>query len=765
MFLKYDISIVGREKVRAAFNAIESEALASNRRTVAKMGTSSRRIGRTGVSVPAYNSSSDTLAATKAARAAAREERARTAAATREARQRAAAEIALQRQRSAALLAQKREEIREERKAVQSSTALQRQRHSALMAQYRAEEREKRRLARLDAAEQRRTRANMIGATKGVLGGTAARMAAVGRIGVAATGLAGGALIATGVHASMAKNAAAADLANQLLGNDATEESLTAKKGQILSAVGATRGFNAPEVIAGMSKFQGTAGEGAATMKMAPVLTRTSLATGASMENLGDMYASMYAAIRNSAGGSAKSVDQIIDEIEELGRVFGAMGQVGAIEIKDVAAVGSEITAAAMSYHGNIKDNIQKVGAMMQIAKQTGGAGGMGGNEASTAVQNFANDLVKNKDEANKYLKSVGGADASVFSDKSHTKLKSLDVLIPELMAATGGDLEKMSDVLNIRGARGLKGFTEPYREAYDKTIAGGGTKKEAIEAGKKAVSARFNQFSGIQMSKGEVESKANFRLNQADKQFEERMRELTSVVGDRLLPEVIRLIPSLAKLTPYVTAAAETVAKFVRVFAENPMSGLGSIVGLAITAEITKAGLGALLNSALQKAIAAPGAGVGAGGAIGAIAVGVGTFTIASAVLNIMGAARQQEAENAAKSMQQVQMEYFAKKSEIISSEAAPFEKAKQLEDLRSTTTRNIGLAQENTSGMMGALPDWLRQIFDSGTAMAADKSAEEFKAQVFQDMKASIDRLSGAIDRNGGIGVNTSSRPSPVK
>lgn len=616
-FLTYDIAVVGQDKVRAAMRGIESELLASNRRTMAK----GRGVNRATVRNTAKNEEAAKLKETEKAererlKLHTRTEREKTRVALAEARKREQAEASLQRQRSAALLAEQR---RQERAA----ESLQRQRSSALMRRHLAEERAKARAQ----DDFRRT-------TRGVLGGTASRVASVGKGAVALAGIGGTAIFASGAHGAMKKQAAASNLANQLLGNDATVESLSRKKSEILATVGSTRGFASEDVIAGMSKFQGTAGEQAATMKMAPILTQMSLATEASMEDLGDMYASMYAAIRNSAGGSTKSVDEIIVEVEKLGRVFGAMGQVGAIELKDIASVGSELTAAAMIYEGDIAANIQKVGAMMQIAKQTGGAGGEGGNEASTSVQNFANDLVNKQSIVTGFLRSSGSKSKDIFAEGNRGKLKSLDVLLPELMAATGGDLDKMGEILGIRGTRGLKGFSEPYKEAYDKELAATGSKEKAKEAGKKAVSARFKQFSGIEMSKGEVEAKATSRLADADKMLEEQMRNLTSAVGAELLPEIIKLIPEIARLVPVMTSAARVIGNVVKFIGDAPLQGLGAIIGVAFAVELGKAKIGSLITSWISR-MPAPGGGApdvdgGGGGGKGG-KVGAGS--------NIMGA------------------------------------------------------------------------------------------------------------------------------
>lgn len=501
---------------------------------------------------------------------------------------------------------------------------------------YRAVEREALRSTRERAVAEHaldvdtaRRRLRARGIVGGILGNTVGAVSSVGNTALAMTGLAGGAIFATAIHGAMSREAKASDLANQLLGNEATPEKLAAKKREILGVTGAIHGISDEQAIAAMSSFQGVAGEGEATLKIAPRLAKTQLATGGNVEEIGQMYANVYASLRNASGGAAKSVDQLIAETDKMGLVFAAMGQKGAIELKDFAAIGGEVAAAATRYGGDQGENIRQVAAVAQIARQTGGA--RSAEEAGTAVNTFTADLI----EHSKTIRKKFGID--VFQEGSGgTKLKSLDRLLPQLMAGTGGKLESLADVANIRGARSIYGLQDPYLDAYRKAKSEGKTETEAKKLGAAAASKRIAEFGGIAMTEGERNVKAESRLGDTDKQLEGNLRALNLAVGAELLPTVTRFIPEIAKLIPNLVKLAEVTGNVAKWFGDHSIyEGIGAIIGVALAKEIATAGIGLAASKALQLVIN----GAIAGRAPAALTGVAGT---ASSAVSIVGAEAQ---------------------------------------------------------------------------------------------------------------------------
>jgi hypothetical protein len=506
------------------------------------------------------------------------------------------------------------------------------------------------------------------------------------------------------------------------------------------------------------------------------------------MEDLGSMYSSIYASIRQGAGGAQKSVDQIIAETEQLGRAFTAMGQIGAVELKDFARITPSIAASALSYAGDQASNVRDIAALAQIAVQVGGADSA--EEGATAVGRFGEDLVTNRDAVNAFLGETGSK--KIYANKEKTKLRSLPELLPDLMAATGGNLEKMGEVFNVRSIRAMKGFSAPYQDAYQAAKKSGATEKAAREAGKQAVRKRFAEFSSVEVSKGEQKVKSDARMAESDKMLEEQMRKLTMAVGEHLLPQIIEMIPAISNLVPAFTKAAEMFVRAVKYVSEAPVEAAFLGLGALFAAEIAKAGIAA----AIQKAIAGFVAGGAAApaGAAGAAAAG----TVASKVdtiLSIVSGPAVNVAAGAAAStstvggiaaglaMPAIGMAGLGAMAVGAQNERTTVENrggriASRLED----QTKGMGLWDAAvTEGKALAELDLTRKTTGGGTGAGADVTA--LKAAISdvvtanlnggtaqqrndKDLAAAMSELTNAIRSSGGmspsVGINTGNTPT---
>lgn len=589
--LRYEMAVVNIDKVRAAMHAVEQEAIASNLRQ--------QRKGKTGPAarVPVSAVASETAASKYALHEHERAERAKTAVTEREAKRRAQTELALNRQRSA-----------------------------GLYRQYQADERARRSLEHESTAARTRAKGEFVRTTKGVLGGTASTVASVGRAGIAMTGLAGGALFATATHGAMARQASAAALANQLEGNAATPESLRKRQEQILTAASGTRGFATENVVEAMSKFQGTAGEEAATMKVAPLVAKTALATGADLLETADMMANVFNAFRNAAGGGDKSVDELLKLTDDMTLAFSAMGSIGAVELKDLARVGGDISATGLRFSAKSStEAIQNAASAVQLARGPGGS--KSAEEAATSLRSFRQDLSMHSDTIGK-SKAAGGLGMNIWADKGRTTLKALPDIVADLFEQTGGDQTLIQKAVGGRGMDVVLASAGTYQGAVEKAKANKATNKEAKAAGAAAVREQYKKFSGIAMTGEARDVKAAAVLETADKQFQEQMRNLSQAVGKELLPTVIRLIPSIANLVEPATRAAKAFVDFVNWFSGNPFAGLAAVIGAAFTAELAKAGIAALLKAMVESFVNAPvpGAAAAIPGAVTTGATGLGS-------------------------------------------------------------------------------------------------------------------------------------------
>lgn len=732
IFVKYQLQIEGQKVVERSMEALEQRADRLNRRTARAAPGNQSRAGAQAEREAERQAKAKARAEEKAAaagvRAHDRAERDKTRTAIAESKKRAAAEERLSKQHQDYQRKLRDQHFREE---------------------------ERRTL---------RSKANWANTTRGVVGGTARGVSSFATGAIALAGIGGTALAANAMHGYMRDKASASSLANQVAGKDASVADIQKVKGQLLASAQQIKGASAEEVMRGQSAFHSVAGEGEATKKIGQKLVTAQLATGGDMGDIGSMYSEVYASLRNASGGANKTVDQLIEETDKLGRVFAAMGAKGAIELKDFARIGATIGAVSGQYAGDASENLKYTAAAAQVARQSGGA--PSAEEAATAIQSFAADLVQHSKDAR-----LMGVD--VFADKGKTKLKQFPEMVAELMAGTGGNLEKIQTVNNIRGVKALRGYSTPYLEAYDAAKKGGASEKVAKEAGKAAVIGKVKSFAAEEYSEQRFSAAAESRLSDEDKQIDAAMKELNVAIGTQLVPVVTQLIPELAKLTPYVVSAASAVAGFVKAFAQNPVQGLGAIIGAFFLKELAAAQMGKLLTIALTTTagtVTSPLGGISStkgkvGGALGAVGAAAAGFAITDAIINIAGDARVNSAASASQQLGKLSEGYNEQRAAILGSDASDEEKAKQLQNLGTNTWKNVNLTQEaGAGGVMSMMPDWFRQVFDSGTAMNVDKGADAMRQQINKDMAEAASKLSAAADKIAGTTPNRSNTKSPV-
>ena len=615
---------------------------------------------------------------------------------------------------------------------------------------------------REEERRQLRSRAQWLNTTKGVVGGTARTVSSFATGALAMAGIGGGALAANALHGYMRDKAAASNLANQVAGKDATVADIQKIKGEVLASAQAIKGVSSEDVMRGQSAFHSVAGESEATKKVGQKLATAHLATGGDIGDIGSMYSEVYASLRNASGGANKTVDQLIEETDKLGRVFAAMGAKGAIELKDFARIGATIGAVSGQYSGDAAENLKYTAAAAQVARQSGGA--PSAEEAATAIQSFASDLVQHSSDA----RLLG---VNVFANKGKTKLKQFPEMVAELMAGTGGNLEKIQTVNNIRGVKALRGYSTPYLEAHDAAKAAGKTEKEAKAAGKAAVIEKVKSFASEEYSETRFDNAAKSRLSDEDKILEANMKALNVAVGRELAPALTKLAPQLANLAPYIATAAKMFAALV----SNPLAGLGVIMGAAAAKEIAAAGLGKLLNKVLTSmspygvpdsngklpGIMTGTAGGKAAALAGAAGIGLATFTIAHATLTVLGDLHQKDAELENKGLANTWENYEQKRNQIMGDKSlTEEERANQLASLGKQTSANVNNTMDENSNWLSVMPDWFRQAFDSGTGMANEKAAAEMQDRIAKDQQTAAKMLqdaAAALSSGSGSGAAT--------
>lgn len=381
-------------------------------------------------------------------------------------------------------------------------------------------------------------------------------------------------------------------------------------------AVGSKYGFSPADIMKAHEAFVSLTGDMKTSREAMDDMAKLSAATGTSIEDMASAQANVANALGNTDNKSVK--------VAAIMRTIAGQGKVGAVEIKNLATGMAGLAAKAPMFAGDVASNIEKLGALAQIARATGGA--KSAREAVTGVERFADTFATPA-----RVKEFKAAGVNVY-DKSG-KIRDPFELIKESLVATGGDPLKMSKLFqSVMGKRGVTGLTSAY------TSAGGGQK------GLQAVQAEFDKFTKP-MSKDMVDENAA-RAAASDAAKAQRFQNNLDVIASKLAAD---LLPQLEKLAPKVLQVAEAFSNLVKWVTDNP----GKAITAAIVASIARAGLEAAARGALESAAAryfsgggaipgvpgtpgvtpvGPGAalaGIGLKGglAIGAAAAGVGAF------------------------------------------------------------------------------------------------------------------------------------------
>lgn len=387
-------------------------------------------------------------------------------------------------------------------------------------------------------------------------------LSAVGTMGGAALGLAGGFAAAGAIQSVMAESSQASRLANQA-GNPAL-------KGQLLKDAQGVRGFTGAEALGGIEEFVTKTGDLETARKIIGDMGTLALATGTDLGDLGATAGQAFNVLKDQ-------IEDPIERIKQLKLLMGALaeqGSMGAVEIRDLAQDFGKLGAATRSFEGGAPDLLRAMGAFSQIAVARGGAESSA--DASTAASRLAGDIVMHKDR----FKGLG---VDIKSKVDPTKLKNPMEIMADVLEATGGDIEKTNGLFGIESGKIFKGLGATYSEA----------EKKQKGSGRAAIEAEFKRYSGAKLDDKQLNERAESRLSDSDLQFKELMKEFNSKIGSELLPVLTRLIPQFAKLMPYVERAATLFGKMVDAFAEDPFAGLAKIVAAKLAFDVAVSSLG----------------------------------------------------------------------------------------------------------------------------------------------------------------------------
>lgn len=521
--LEYNMTAVGLSAIERAFRTIEGYATQHNQKMQRMYGA-----GTAGTIAPQH----------------------RLVNATREAEQQYAPG---RREHQKAVDYRIRQELKAEREIQRSHERVERAKTRETERESRKRERIIEQEARAEARAAARHRVDVARTLRGSLGNAAGALTTVGAAGLGLTGLAGGAIAANAIHNRMKLEAAATGLANQMVGDGASPAEIQRKKQSVLSRVIGIRGVSAEAAVESARAFGGISGNYDLGVGMVHDLGKLSLATGVNLADLSTLAGNAYMKIKTPGMNQDEARKQTLEAV----RTFAGQGNIGAVEIKDLAQYGGRLTAAAAQFKGTRVENMAKMGTLAQVAIGSGSA--TDAAEATMAAARFASDLTEHAKDVQAL--TIKGKSLSPFTDKTHTQFRSIDTLVADIMQATGGNMSKMKDIFGERSMKMAGGFQQIYLDA-ERTKKG---------SGREAVMAKFSEFQRATVSEHDVETRAAARLADTDLKLEESLKELNNAVAKELMPSFVGLVDAGKSVVPLLGAVA------------SGLGGLGEAIGSSV--------------------------------------------------------------------------------------------------------------------------------------------------------------------------------------
>jgi hypothetical protein len=385
-------------------------------------------------------------------------------------------------------------------------------------------------------------------------------------MGAASVGLLGGVAAAGSVMSEIDVTKRASALANQA---NAPE-----RKGEIQSKVRGISGATGTQALGALEEWQTVTGDLDLGLSQLQRFSQLALATGTSIDELAAASGNAFNAIKDEITDPIKR----LEALDAILRSAAAQGQLGAVEIKQMATEMAALAAVGGQFGTDRQASIIRSIAMAQVARAKGGAPSAA--EAVTSVERFGSDIVtKEKD-----LKRMG---VDIWADPGKTIKKDQNVIVADILRATKGDQSKLGNIFGAYGMRGIRGFASIYSTAERKQKG----------SGEAAVAAEWQRFTGATGTEESLSKRFRSRLEDPDIKIAEAADAFNAAVGSRLVPAVTALIPKLEGLIPVAADVASKGAGLVSWMAANPWSGVGLAAGAGIANELTSAGIATMLK------------------------------------------------------------------------------------------------------------------------------------------------------------------------
>jgi hypothetical protein len=646
--------------------------------------------------------------------------------------------------------------------------------------QARLKEQHFRDVARRERDEERQTarhRASLYNTTRSVTSGTVRRVSNIASGASMVAGIGGVMLATNALHEGMKVEKSSLGLANQMAKPDETPEQIKKRAEAITKQVDSIKGATSSDLITGAREFGGISGSYAVGLRAQQQLNEIALATDVDLASLSKVAGGTYQKIKTPE----MSEDEALKQTLETVRTFAGQGNVGAVEIKDLAQYGNRLTSGAMRFKGTRIENMKSMGSLAQVAA---GFGATDAAEATEAAIRFADDLSTHADKFGEL--KLNGKRISAFTDPGvgpgkNTQMRGIRELVGDAIQATGGSQTMLGEIFGMRSKKMTDAFAQKYTEAEAANAALAPEKRQAKgKAGRAAIDAEFDKFDKAALTEKDQALRAEAALTGTTAQLDEAMKKMNTSLATELLPVMPGLIHSFSELAKPLADIVSKAAAVASWLAANPFGGFSALISASLLNELARAKIGSIIRGMLTGQGSAPSPalsgmnGMGKLGAgLAAVGVGAAAYSVTAGLLDLGGDTRAKDSANATQRLSETWEEYSSKRSAILAGKGTDEEKGKQLQALTQNTGANVNLIKESQSGFMSKMPDWFRSVFDTATAKEADKGVDEMQKRITADQLTAAKMLqnaaeklaSGASSPGGGATPNRGNSPSPVK
>ena len=414
----------------------------------------------------------------------------------------------------------------------------------------------------------------------------------------AAAGIGGGFAIADVIRDRGAAEKQAALLVNTVTTGNTPPQG--ADVNSILDAASSTAiatGMSKSDVVSGALEYSRKAkgGDFQGAMANMGFFAKMSAATGASVTDIA------------SAAGTLQSqnTDLSSGEMQQMLLNVYAQGKQGSMSMVDVAKQMGTLASTRSSFAGDVSKNQMTLMALGQLAAPEGSI-----EEAGIGVKNLALEAGKHSDELR----------AMHVKFNSRGQMESPEQLIEQVFRGTGGDMTKIEKIFGARGSKVFQALSGTFNNA------GGG------EAGIEAIHGAMANVSGATMTAEQLDKQVTQMMSTPSERIARSFAMVREDLESKLAPALEHFaVETLPRMLPYIERAINVFDSLASALADNPIKGLGLIIGGFMLKELAAAHVGFVIKEVVMQSIS--------GAGIGPALLAVTSAPLAAAVTGIIGA------------------------------------------------------------------------------------------------------------------------------